>query len=191
MIRSRGSHLERWAHHPAAPALLCLLAILEASVFPAPTEALFVALALLRPERSWWLAGLTTLASAVGSLFGYLIGFSLWAPVGKPLLERLDLTASFDAVGSLYQENLLLALATSGYTPIPYLLYTIAGGAFRVPVLPFLAGALLGRGIKYLVIGALTFYLGPAVRTTLERHSRWAAVAVVVLLLVALLVWRR
>jgi membrane protein YqaA with SNARE-associated domain len=107
------------------------------------------------------------------------------------VLEWLELTDRFDAVGRLYQDNLLLALVTSGYTPIPYLLYTITAGAFAVPLLPFLAGALIGRGIKYLVIGTLTFYLGPAVRQVLDRHLRWAAVALVVLLAIALLVWRR
>ncbi len=185
------NRLLRWAEHPAGPALLCLFALLEACVFPAPTEALFVALALIRPTRSWWLAALTTGASAVGSLLGYGIGLALWKPVGYPVLEWLELTTRFDAVGRLYQENLFLALVTSGYTPIPYLLYTIAGGAFGVPLLPFLAGALAGRGIKYLVIGTLTFYLGPTVRNVLDRHFRWVAAILTLLLLAALLFWRR
>jgi membrane protein YqaA with SNARE-associated domain len=185
------TRLARWAENPAGPALLCLFAVLEASAFPAPTEALFVALALVRPARSWWLAALTTGASGVGSLLGYGIGFFLWNPVGRPVLEWLELTARFEAMGRLYHDNLFLALVTSGYTPIPYLLYTIAGGAFEVPLLPFLAGALVGRGIKYLVIGTLTFYLGPTVRHVLARHFRWVAAFLAVLLLAALVFWRR
>jgi membrane protein YqaA with SNARE-associated domain len=187
----RATRARRWADHPAGPGLLCLFAVLEACVVPAPTEALFVALALVRPARSWWLAALATGASGAGSLLGYGIGFALWDPVGRPVLEWLELTAGFDAVGRLYQDNLFLALVTSGYTPIPYLLYTIAAGAFAVPLLPFVAGALVGRGIKYLVIGALTFYLGPTVRKVLDRHFRWIAVILAVLLLATLVFWRR
>lgn len=168
-----------------------MFAVLEACIFPAPTEALFVALALVRPGLSWWLVALTTGASGVGSLLGYGFGFALWDPVGRPVLEWMELTDRFNSVGSLYHENLFLALVTSGYTPIPFLLYTIAAGAFAVPLLPFLAGAMVGRGIKYLVIGTLTFYLGPTVRNVLDRHFRWVALGLAVLLLAALLFWRR
>ncbi len=60
-----------------------------------------------------------------------------------------------------------------------------------MPLVPFVAGALVGRGIKYLVIGTLTFYLGPTVRHVLARHFRWVAAFLAVLLLAALVFWRR
>lgn len=182
--------LDRWGEHPLGPALLVLFAVLEASVFPAPTEALFLALALVRPARSWRMAALATLGGAAGAAAGYWIGAALFDPVARPVLEWNGLLPRFHALGEVYRGHLVVALATSGYTPVPFLLYTIGGGAFGVPFLPFLAGAALGRAIKYAVLAALTWYLGPAVRAFLERHLVVAALLVTAAL-VLLLVLRR
>ena len=85
----------------------------------------------------------------------------------------------------VYQNNIYLALGTSGYTPIPYMLYTIVGGALGLPLGAFVIGSLVGRGIKYAILAALTYYLGPAVRSFLDRYLPWVAGVLVV----ALLVW--
>ncbi|HEV2147843.1 MAG TPA: hypothetical protein VGR37_10610, partial [Longimicrobiaceae bacterium] len=47
-----GDRLARWAAHPLGPVLLFLSAVAEACLFPAPTEAVYVALAVGRPRRS-------------------------------------------------------------------------------------------------------------------------------------------
>lgn len=188
--RSRAAEwLDRWGEHPLGPALLALFAALEGSVFPAPTEALFLALALVRPARSWRMAALATAGGVAGAAAGYWIGAALFDPVARPVLEWNGLLPRFHALGEVYRGHLVLALATSGYTPVPFMLYTIAGGAFGVPLLPFLAGAALGRGIKYAVLAVLTWYLGPAVRAFLERHLR-LAMALAALVLLGLLLAR-
>lgn len=179
--------LDRWAAHPLGPALLFLSGVLEACLFPAPTEALLVALALARPGRAWRLGALATAGGVVGAALGYWIGASLFERVGRPLLEWQGLMPRFDALGALYRDHLFLALATSGYTPIPYLLYTIAAGALGVPLLPFLAGSAMGRGIKYAVLAALVRWLGPRVRPFLERHFPLFVAAVTVIVAALLL----
>ena len=177
----------RWADHPAGPALLALFAALEACVFPAPTEALMVALSLGRPGRSWGLAALAVGASLAGALAGYAIGHHLladmagWMPGGSATLAHVE------ALGRGYRSGAFWLLATSGYTPIPYLAYTIAAGVYGVPLLPFVAGALAGRALKYFLLGTLTFYLGPPVRALLARRARFVAIVVGLLGLLVLL----
>ena len=80
-------------------------------------------------------------------------------------------------MANLYRENVLLALASSGYTPIPYMLYTMTAGALDVPVGQFVFGSVLGRGLKYGPITALAYVLGPAARRVLGRYAGWIAVA--------------
>jgi membrane protein YqaA with SNARE-associated domain len=159
-----------------------VLAVLEACVFPAPTEAAFVALGLARPRRSWWLAGVATGGSLVGAGIGYTLGATAFERLGRPLLESAGLLGRFDAVAALYRDNTVLALLTSGYTPIPYVLYTIAAGASAVPLVPFLAASLAGRGIKYVLLALVTFYAGPAVQAAIRRAAGWVAAAVVIAL---------
>lgn len=192
-LRQAAGALERvyrwglgWADRPSGPAVLALLAVLEATVFPAPTEALLIALCLGRPRRSWWLGALAAAASAIGGLAGYVIGAGLFEPVGQPLLASLGLMRHLEAVAAVYRDHAFTALVTSGYTPIPYLLYTMAAGAFDVPVAMFTAGAIAGRALKYLPLVALAYVVGPRIRPVLDRYAPWVTAAFV-LLLIALL----
>lgn len=190
LLRRPYDWILRWADHPTGPLVLALMAILEACVFPAPTEAMFIALALGRPRRSWWFAGLASAASVAGGVTGYYLGAALFDEIARPVLSWYGLTDEIGAVARVYRENVFIALATSGYTPIPYMLYTITAGAFGIPLAPFVLGSVVGRGVKYLILGALTFYLGPPVRAFLDRHSGWIVAVLGVGLLLALLLSR-
>ena len=183
MLRRAYRRVLDGADHPSGPAILVLLAIIEATVFPAPTEALLLALALGRPRWSWVFGALAAVASAAGGLAGYWIGAELFERFGQPLLSSLGLLRHLDTIGVVYRDNALLALATSGYTPIPYLMYTIAAGAFGIPLPLFVAGALAGRALKYLPLVLLVSVFGPRIRPLLDRHAPWVAAAAVALVL--------
>lgn len=172
-----------WADRPSGPLVLALLAVAEATAFPAPTEAFLVALALGRPRRAWWLGALAAGASVTGALIGYWTGAGFFESVGRPLLASWGLTERLDSIVSVYRANTFALLATSGYTPVPWMLYTIAGGAFDIPIGTFVAGALAGRTLKYLPLVGLTYFFGPRVRRILDRYAPWAAAGFVALLL--------
>lgn len=148
-------------------------------MFPAPTEALLVALALARPSRAWWLGALATGASVVGGVVGYHLGWALFDEVARPVLANYGLLERMNALGEAYRANATLALATSGYTPIPYMLYTAAAGSFGVGLPTFVLGSLVGRALKYLPLAALAYFFGPAVHRLVERYAPWVAAAVV------------
>ena len=179
-----------WADRPAGAAVLVVLALLEATVFPGPTEAMLVALTLARPRRAWAFAALATGASVAGGLIGYQLGAVFFESVTRPLLASYGLLDQATAVARVYRENALLALATSGYTPIPYLLYTTMAGASGQPVLPFVLGSLLGRALKYVPIAALAYVFGPAVHRLLRRYG-WIAGAVAAAVVLGLLLLGR
>lgn len=159
----------RWGEHPAGPALLFGSAVLEGCLFPAPTEALFAALALARPRRSALLAAVATAGSVTGGVLGYLAGAALWDPVARPVLAWWGLEGGVSVVAAAYRRHLPLALLTSGYTPIPYLLYAYAGGSLGVPFLPFVLWSLAGRGIKFALLATATRWLGPPLRRLVSR----------------------
>jgi membrane protein YqaA with SNARE-associated domain len=170
------------ADRPIGTVILILLAFLEATVFPGPTEAMLVALTLGRRERALRFAILAILASVVGGIVGYYLGAALFPDVVGPLLESYGLATYTDSVRRAYAENTLVALATSGYTPIPYMLYTSMAGAAQLPVPEFVFGSFLGRALKYAPIAWLAYLFGPRVHWALRRYGAVAAVAVVSLL---------
>ena len=181
----------RWlldhADRPGGVLILVVLALLEATLFPAPTEPMLLALAVARPRRAWWLGAVAAAASAAGGAIGYQMGLALYDEVARPVLLARGLLDQIDALARLYQENAFLALASSGYTPIPYMLYTMAAGALDVPFGTFVAGSFVGRALKYAPLAALAYFLGPAARRVVERYAGWVALAVVAALLLALL----
>lgn len=175
---------------PAGPAVLVVLALLEATIFPAPTEAMLVALILVRREHAWWLAGAATAASVVGGLVGYHLGAFLFAEVAQPILTNAGLAARMEWVARLYRENAMLALVTSGYTPVPYMLYTMTAGVSEISLTTFVTGSFLGRGLKYLPIAMLAYLFGPAVNRILRRYG-WAVAVALLILAVIFIALRR
>jgi membrane protein YqaA with SNARE-associated domain len=171
-----------WADRPGGTRALAVLAVAESSFFPVPPDVLLMALCLGRPRRSYWFALVCTVGSVVGGVVGYFIGLGLFEQVGRPILEWYGATGAFDEVGELYRENLVLALGTAGFTPIPYKVFTIAGGAFAVPLLPFVVISLVSRGARFFLVAALIHRFGPPVKTFIDRYFNILSLFFVVLL---------
>ena len=76
----------RWSRHPHAPRYLAVLSFAESSFFPIPPDVMLAPMALANPARAWRLAALTTAASVIGGLAGYLIGLFAFDMV-EPLLH--------------------------------------------------------------------------------------------------------
>ena len=180
------TRLERWVRHPAGGALLFVFAVVEGCLFPAPTEALYAALALARPRRAWALAGVAAAGSVVGGVVGWTFGAALFERVGRPVLDSYGLLERVDAVAALYRDNAALALVTSGYTPVPYVLYGIVAGSAGIPLGTFVLFSAIGRGIKYAILALLASVAGPPIRSWLIRSRARTVVAAAIAVVVAL-----
>ncbi|MCI2243690.1 MULTISPECIES: YqaA family protein [Xanthomonas] len=187
-----------WSRHRRAPALLTGLSFAEAIVFPVPPEVMLAPMSLAQPRRALWFATLSLLGSLAGAMIGYLLGHFAFAAV-QPLIEWLGWTQKIDAQVSHLREVIaespwrafwLLVLA--GFTPIPLKIFTWASGIVGVPLLPFLASMLVGRGKRvYLVAGAIRLG-GPRAEAALRRWIEplgWVASAILALLVVWV-IWR-
>lgn len=184
----------QWARHRRAPSLLTGLSFFEAIVFPVPPEVMLAPMSLAQPRRALWFATLSLAGSLAGALIGYALGHFAFAAV-QPLIEWLGWSERIDAqvahlrevvAQSPWQAFWLLVLA--GFTPIPLKIFTWASGIVGVPLLPFLASMLVGRGKRvYLVAGAIR--LGGA-RAEAALH-RWIEPVgwIAMVLLVALAGW--
>jgi len=80
-----------WADTPYGTPALAVLAFSESSFFPIPPDVLLMALGISKPRRSLYYALVCSLASLLGGMFGYLIGYALWNPVGAPILRSFRL----------------------------------------------------------------------------------------------------
>lgn len=172
-----------WADRPSGPAALFTLSFVESFFFPIPPDPLLMALSLGRPKRAFWFALLTTVASVLGGIGGYYIGYLLFDQIGRPVLEFYGAMEKFDKVGEMYRENLVLALGTAGLTPIPYKVFTIAAGAFTIPMLPFIVISFVSRGLRFFAVAALIYKWGKPVKAFIDRYFNLLTILFVILLL--------
>lgn len=173
-----------WARTPQAVAALALIAFAESSFFPVPPDVLLIAMSVARPRRSFLYAAVATGASVAGAALGYLIGWGFWEAAGPHFFRWVPgfTPEVFEKVAALYRDNAFLAVFTAGFTPIPYKVFTIAGGVCRVPLTVLLAASLLGRAGRFCLVAGLIFLFGESIRTFIDRYLGWLTVAFTVLL---------
>ncbi len=171
-----------WADSAYGASALFVLALVEASFFFVPPDVLLIALCVGKPKRSLFFATLCTLGSVLGGILGYIIGFQLYELIGRPIIDFYDASAAFTRVGDLYRANLVLALGTAGFTPIPYKVFTIAAGAFSVPFVPFVMISAVSRGARFFLVAGLIRLWGPQIRGFIDRYFNLLSVAFVVAL---------
>lgn len=179
----------RWSRHRHAPRYLALLSFTESSFFPIPPDVMLAPMVLAQRERAWYLAGITTLASVLGGLLGYLIGWVLFEQLGQPIIELYDAERQFQTVKDWFDEYGVWVVFVAGFSPIPYKLFTVTSGLLAMAILPFMLASAVGRGARFFLVAGLIHWGGEPFAAFIEKRINiigWSAVAAVVLLLVAL-----
>ena len=157
------------AHRYAASALVAV-AFIESSVFPIPPDVLLIPMILAARERAWLLAGLATLASVLGGLAGYGLGYFFYEAIGGPLIEFYGYAAKFSDFQFRYQEWGAWIVFIAGVTPFPYKVITITSGVVQLDPFVFTLASVLARGLRFFVLAGLLWYFGPPIRDFIERR---------------------
>lgn len=176
MIERLTAWMVAWAATPYGAWALFFIAVAESSVFPIPPDVLLIALGVANPERAIWFGVVCTAGSVLGGMLGYLIGLL----GGRPVLYRLFNQAKVARVEAIYNRYDAWATAIAGLTPIPYKVFTIAGGVFKIRFKVFVLASLGSRGLRFLTEGVLLSLFGAQVATFLKKYFDLAALALVV-----------
>ena len=178
-----------WSAHRHAPAYLSGLSFAEASFFPIPPDVMLMPMALGRPKCWWWFATLATFFSAVGGLFGYLIGWLLIDAV-MPHLLAAGFGPAIEHAKTWFAEWGVWAIIVAGFSPIPYKVFTILAGALTMTPFWFFLASLIGRGGRLYLVAGLIAWAGPKIAPHLRQYIEWLGWGTVALLALAILVWR-
>lgn len=151
-----------WSRHRNAPWMLAGLSFAEAIIFPVPPELMLAPMCISQRKRAFLFASLSLLGSLLGAVLGYMLGHFAYELV-KPLFVSLGWIGKIDEqvayLGEIAAQSplkLFWILVIAGFTPIPLKFFTWAAGIVGVPILPFLASMLVGRGKRvFLVAGAI------------------------------------
>jgi len=173
----------QWGESPYGEWALFFLAFSESSFFPIAPDVLLIALAIAVPRRSFRFALICTCGSVLGGMLGYLIGLEFMDLVGFPVIRFYGLMDKYESVRVLFNRYDALAIAIAGFSPIPYKLFTISGGAFRIDFTTFVLASLASRGARFFLVASLIYMFGRSIRAFIERYFNVLAVAFSVLLI--------
>jgi membrane protein YqaA with SNARE-associated domain len=166
------------ARGPHALRALAGVSFIESSVFPIPPDIMLVPMVLADRRRAFVIAGVCTLASVLGGLAGFAIGYFAWQILGLPLLSVFfglddvvarfaELEARIEGFGFWPQ---FLGVFGAGLTPFPYKIITIASGALNVGLPAFVIASVFSRGMRFFAEAALIYLIGERARSVIERR---------------------
>jgi membrane protein YqaA with SNARE-associated domain len=170
MIRATYDWMMRMAGHRRAPSALAVVSFVESSFFPIPPDIMLVPMVLANRAKAWFYAALCTVASVLGGIAGYAIGFYAFDHLAKPLLELYGYAEKFQQFSAHYNEWGAWIVFFAGVTPFPYKVITIASGVTRIDLVVFIVASILARGLRFFVVAALLYWFGEPIRTFIERR---------------------
>ena len=153
--------LHRWAETGWAGGATALWELMQSSVVPGPSGAVFAPLAVSDPPRAprlalWGLAG-----AIVGGCVAYFIGARVFDEVGLPVLSMLHITpARLAKSEAMFDRHGVLIVFVSTISPLSTKLTSIAAGAFGLPFATFIPALVLGRAIRFAALTILLRYAG-------------------------------
>ncbi len=107
---------------------------------------------------------------------------------GDAIIRFYGLVDKYGYIQQLYSRYDAWAVAIAGFTPIPYKVFTITAGAFRIDFAVFIAASAVSRSARFFLVSGLIYTLGPRIQPFIERHFNILAVAFVLLLIVGFVV---
>jgi len=152
-----------------APTSLFAVSFAESSFFPVPPDVMLAPMVLARPDRAWRYAAICSLASVLGGILGYVIGYFL-EPVGVWMMTVTGHAGGMAEFKCWYDQYGVWVILAKGLTPIPYKLVTIASGlaAFSFPM--FIFASVVTRSARFFLVAFVVKKFGPAMMPIVEKR---------------------
>ncbi len=140
--------------------LLAVVSFME-SAFPIPivTDPFVVAYILV--NRTLWVRAVmvTTITSVLGGIVAYLLAAGFYEVIQQTGFAP-DLEVEFQSITTMLQDGVFWITLAGAFTPIPYTVVGLAAGFVKANFFLFILASLIGRGVRYLIVGWLTYRFG-------------------------------
>ena len=91
-----------------------------------------------------------------------------------------------ESVNEAFREWGLILTFIGAFTPLPYKLIALSSGATGVPLLIFVIGSIMGRGIRFTIVALLSYYLGEKAINFIKNNL---ALTSVILAIIIIIIW--
>jgi membrane protein DedA with SNARE-associated domain len=175
-----------------------LLAIGDSSFLSIP-EANDLLIVVLSAGKSWtnmvYFVSLTITGSVIGCMILYMIG----RKGGSPILRRRFTQQKIERAEKLFERFGILTVIIPSIIPppMPFKIFVLSAGVFRLRVWEFLIAVIIGRTIRYSMWGILAVVYGNTVKSYMQQNLNLMATiftagfALVLVILCVYYFWRR
>ena len=168
-----------------AIAVLLVSSFAESIFFPIPPDPLLLAVAIVQQPIAALLGVLVAVASVVGAVVGHALGMRL----GRPVLAKMFSEGKVAYVDRLFERYGVWAILIAAFTPVPYKVFAIAAGVWRMDRRKFIIASAIGRGARFGAIGVLVFMFGEEIEAFLSENFELLTVGIAVVALVLATGW--
>lgn len=160
----------KWAMHRHAPMYLSINSFAESIFWPVPVDVMLAPMALSKPNRAWYYAGLATFFSVLGAGFGYLLGYALWEPIVEPFITTMGYEDKIIIAEQWFAKWGIWVVFIASFTPVPYKVFTVTAGMMSMAFLPFILVSIVGRGLRFFLVAGLMVWGGVRMEAKLFRY---------------------
>ena len=177
-----------WVQSPSGVWALFFIAVAESSFFPIPPDIFLIVLCISIPPMSFRYAAICAVGLVIGGVIGYGLGMGFMDTIGVKILELYGLQDKYEVVQGLYRQYDAFAVGAAGFTPLPYKLFTITAGAFKINFVTFVLVSALSRSARFFLVAAFIYKFGAPVRHFIERYFNILSILFFILLIGGFLV---
>jgi len=186
-----------WAETKYGVPALFLLALAESSFFPIPPDVLLIPLALGARSKAIRFALVCSVASIMGGIAGYGIGYFSWwngaeaySAVALFFFNHIPgfTEQVFLNIQEKYEIYNFLIVFTAGFTPIPFKIITISAGAFSVNFPMFLLASTVSRSARFFLVALLIRQFGEPITAFIDKYFNVLSIIFTLLLIGGFLV---
>ncbi len=172
-----------WIQGPYGIWVLFFIALAESSFFPIPPDVFLIALCIATPKKSFRFAAVCALGSIIGGILGYGLGMGFMDTVGRPIINFYGFEDKYAMIQDLYQKYDAWAVGAAGFTPLPYKVFTITAGAFKINFPTFVLVSALSRSARFFLVSALIYRFGAPVERFIRRYFNLLCIIFMLLLI--------
>jgi membrane protein YqaA with SNARE-associated domain len=163
------------------------LAFLDSFILPVPPFFVQIALSLMDPGAALKYATVAFTGSILGAPVGYMLG--KW--LGKPLLHKILPDKWTAQATEQFAKNGDAAVLIGSFTPIPFKVFTVLSGVFNYSLTKLMLFAILGRGLKFYLIGILFHLYGKHAKVLLDEYLELTILGIGASVAIVWLIWNK
>ncbi len=188
-IRRLYDWMGRQVHHPYGVWILGIFFFIEA-IFFFPADPLLILFCVEDRQKAFFYATVATVASVLGGVAAYYLGFLVWSAVGQKLVTLVSSPETFASLCARYKEHQTWAVLVAGFTPIPYKLVTLTAGFCKLPLLPFIGCSFIARGARFYFVGGALYFWGARIKKSIDRYFNYLVLLFAVMVILTFFVVR-